>query len=101
MGQNNDRIAVILALPPMNPQDEALARFQTLPITLVTWQIHGMGCGPHRRNDAVRAGKVQVIGAPGAEIRDANRGSGLIPVPFVAHGNNHTPEESNTLIQPK
>lgn len=37
MGQNNDRIAVILALPPMNPQDEALARFQTLPITLVTW----------------------------------------------------------------
>lgn len=89
MGQNNDRIAVILTLPPMNPQNEALARFQTLPITLVTWQIHGMGCGPHRRNDAVRAGKVQVIGTPGAEIRDANRGSGLIPVPFVAHGNNH------------
>lgn len=95
MGQNNDRIAVILPLPPMNPQDEALARFQTLPITLVTWQIHGMGCGPHRRNDAVRAGKMQVIGAPGAEIRDANRGSGLIPVPFVAHGNNHVETSSH------
>lgn len=89
MGQNDDRPAGVLAFPSANLQCEVLARLKLLSVAFVPRQIHFVSCRPGRRYDTVGTGKVQVIGAPSAEIRDTNRGSVLVPIVFVSRWNDH------------